>query len=341
MWHGRAVARRTLVSLLALGVAVAGLAGCRTSPDVAAYVGDAQVTTDQVDGAVQERLADDGIAAYAGSLPTGDYTRQVLDLMVGERVYDEVERRYDLDVTAGEVTGRIQELLAGQPQDQLFTQLAQQQGLLPGDAREIIRQLLVREELAQVQGLADLSEDGIAAAYADARDAGEQFELGYLTVPDQATADAVVAQLTADPSAYQGLALQYAGPYTLADPQVRTLDEVPGVLAEAVAGVLPEGVFSLPVAETGGILVGQVTFPPIEDLSTDLTSQARQAASDAAQPLVDAVKADLDVVVNPRYGVLEDGSIVEGDGGVVRVLEGAGAATGADTVTGSSAPAGD
>lgn len=328
------MARRTLACLLALGVAVAGLAGCRTSPDVAAYAGAAQVGVQELDDAVDERLADDAVATYAASLPTGDFTRQVLNLMVGERVYDLVEQRYDLEVGDVEVTERIDELLAGQSQDQLFAQLAEQQGLLPEDAREIIRQLLLREELAQAEGLADLSEAGIEAAYADARAAGDQFELGYITVPDQATADAVVAQLRADPTAYEGLALQYPGTYTLEAPQLRTPDEVPGVLAEAVAGVLPEGVFSLPVAETGGILIGQVGFPAIEDLTADLTSQARQAASDAAQPLVDALEADLDVVVNPRYGSWEDGAVVAGDGGVVQVLQG-------DADSDAGAPAGD
>lgn len=317
--------RRTLGTLLALGLALAGLAGCRTSPDVAAYVGDEQIRVQQVQSAVDERLADPDIASYADGLGAADYTRQVLDLMIGARVYDAVERRWDVEVTDADVRARISQLLAGQPEDQLFTQLAQQQGLLPDDAREIIRQLLVREEVAQAEGLADLSDAGIQSAYEDARAAGEQFELGYVTVPDQATADAVAAQLRGDPTAYAALAAQYAGTYTLPEPQLRSLDEVPAVLAGAVQGVLPEGVFTLPVAETGGILVGQVTVPPIEDLSADLTGQVRQAASDAAQPLVDNLKSDLDVTVNPRYGSLQDGSVVAGDGGVVRILEGDGA----------------
>lgn len=314
--------RRTLGTLLALGVALSGLTGCRTSPDVAAYVGEDRVRVDDLTAAVDERLADDGVATYAASLPSGDYTRQVLDLMIGARVYDVVEERYDVEVTDADVRERITELLGGEPEDELFGQLAQQQGLLPDDAREIIRQLLVREEVAQAEGLADLSDAGIEAAYEQARSSGAQFELGYLTVPDQATADAVAAQLRADPAAYGTLAAQYAGTYTLPEAQLRSLDQVPGVLADAVAGVLPEGVFSLPVAETGGVLVGQVAFPPIEDLTEDLTGAARQAASDAAQPLVDAVASGLDTTVNPRYGALQDGTVVAPTDGVVRVLEG-------------------
>ncbi len=318
------MARRPRTSLLALGVALLGLvlstAGCRTSPGVAAYVGDAQVTTDELSTAVDARLADPAVAAYAASLPAGDFTRQVLNLMLGEQVYDVVEQRYDVQVGAADVQDRITELLAGQDEGQLYAQLAQQQGLLPDDAREIIRQLLIREDVAQAAGLADLTEAGIRAGYADAAASGEQFELGYLTVPDQATADAVAAQLRADPASYAALAAQYAGQYTVAAPQLQSIDQVPSVLADPIRSVLPAGVFTLPVAEAGGVLVGQVTAPPFEALAGDLTSTARKAASDAAKPLVDEVRAGLDVTVNPRYGTLQDGSVVAGDG-VVTVLE--------------------
>ncbi len=320
--------RRPIVSLLVLGLAVVGLAGCRTSPDVAAYVGDDRVGVTELQDAVAERLADDDVAAYAAGLDDGAFTRQVLDLMIGERVYDSLEQRYDIDVTPRQVRDRIDDLLAGEDEEGLFTQLASQQGLLPDDAREIIRELLVREQIAQAEGLADLSDAGLQAAYDEARTAGQQFELGYLTVPDQATADAVAAQLRADPAGYAALAAQYAGTYTLVAPELRTADQLPDVLAGPVQGALPEGVFTVAVAETGGVVVGQVSFPPIEDLADDLTGQARQDASDAAQPLVDEFEAGLDVVVNPRFGTRQDGSVVVGDGGVVQILSGDGATGG-------------
>ena len=51
-------------------------------------------------------------------------------------------------------------------------------------------------EVSWIIPLADLTDDGIQAAYEDAQTAGGQFDLGYITVPDQATADAVAARLT-------------------------------------------------------------------------------------------------------------------------------------------------
>ena len=60
-------------------------------------------------------------------------------------------------------------------------------------------------------------------------------------------------------------------------------------------------------------------------------SRRRPAAADAAgSELVDDVRDDLGVTVNPRYGVLEEGELVAGDGGVVDILEEGGAEPPAD-----------
>src|SRR3954454_561636 len=84
------VQRRRLLAVLLVGAAgLGGLAGCRTSPTVAAYVGDSQVTGAELDDEVDARLADPDIAGYAEADPAG-FTRQVLTLQVGEEVYAEV-----------------------------------------------------------------------------------------------------------------------------------------------------------------------------------------------------------------------------------------------------------
>ena len=43
---------RVLATGFLMAVAVSGLSGCRTSPNVAAYVGDEQVTVAELDAAV-------------------------------------------------------------------------------------------------------------------------------------------------------------------------------------------------------------------------------------------------------------------------------------------------
>jgi hypothetical protein len=52
--------------------------------------------------------------------------------------------------------------------------------------------------------------------------------------------------------------------------------------------------------------------------------QAADEADQAGAKLVDGVRKDLDVTVNPRFGVLKDGNLVPADGGVVDILSGKG-----------------
>ena len=133
---------RVLVTGFLLAVAVSGLSACRTSPSVAAYVGDAQVTVSEVDSAVAERLSDEAIAAYAQA-NEDDFTRRVLSLLVQEEVYAAAAERYDVQVSNDDVRARIAELLGGDDPDDVYGQLAQQ-GIGREDVFENVRQQLVR-----------------------------------------------------------------------------------------------------------------------------------------------------------------------------------------------------
>jgi peptidyl-prolyl cis-trans isomerase SurA len=146
---------------------------------------------------------------------------------------------------------------------------------------------------------------------------------GYLTVPDEATAATVVAQLNADPAAYPALAAQYPGAATIPELESRAPDELPAVLAEGIQAAAPNTAFATPVPEAGGVVVTFVegiVYPPFEEVRPQLESEAAEAAEAAADERIQAVREDLGVTVNPRYGVLEDGRLVAGDGGVVDIL---------------------
>ena len=325
------VQRRRLLAVLLVGAAgLGGLAGCRTSPTVAAYVGDEQVTVAELDDAVAARLADPDIAGYAQADPAG-FTRQVLTLQVGEEVYAEVARRYDVEVSDGDVRDRLAELIGDNDPDAVYTQVAQQQGADRDDVFENVRQQLVRRELAVQAGKADLSDAALQDRYASSAGQFNQVQLGIITVPDQATADAVLAQLTADPASYPAVAAQYAGNNTLPAVQSFAPDEVPDVLADSVTNTPPGQGFTQVVPEAGGVVVGLVagvSVPAFADVRDQLADQAASEADQAGTALVSAVRDDLRRRVNPRYGVLDDGQIVAGDGGVVKVLEDAGDAAG-------------
>lgn len=327
VWHARAVPRRRLLAVLLVGAAgVGSLAGCRTDPDVAAYVGDEQVTVAELDEAVDTRLADPDIAAYAAGNEVG-YTRQVLSLRVGEELHDEVARRWGVEVSDADVRARIVELLGGADPEVVFTQVAQQQGASEADVVENVRQQLVRQRAAVAAGLVEPSEAALRERYEQAAPGLAQVELGLVTVPDQATADAVLTQLTTDPAGYPAVAARYAGPNTLPQIEPRAPADLPAVLAEPIAATPPGQGFTLALPEVGGVVVGfvsDVVVPTFEQLRPQLADQAAAEAAEAGAALVARVRDDLDLVVNPRFGTLEGGQVVAADGGVVQLLEDAG-----------------
>jgi peptidyl-prolyl cis-trans isomerase SurA len=319
-------APRIAVTGFVLAVAAAGLTGCRTSPNVAAYVGDEQITANELETAVEVRLADDEIAAYAEASSEA-YTRRVLSLLITEEVYAVAAEQYGVEVTDAQVRSRIDELLGDDDPETVYSQLAQQ-GISREDVFENVRQQLTRREIAAAEGEAvELTDEELQARYAEVRESQAEVRFGYITVPDQATADALAAQLQADPSAYPAVAAQYAGPYTLPELENRSIDEVPGPLAEQVSSAAPNTAFTLPVAEVQGVIVTFVegtVYPSLEELRPQLEQEATDATDAAGTELVDEVRADLDIAVNPRYAVLEDDGQLGpagGDSGVVDILE--------------------
>jgi peptidyl-prolyl cis-trans isomerase SurA len=304
-------------------VAVSGLTACRTSPNVAAYVGDEQVTVTELEEAVAERLSDDAISEWAAGRED-EFTRRVLALMVQEEVHAAAAERYDVRVGNDEVRRRIAVLLGNDDPDAVYERLAVEQGVGRDDVFENVRQQLIRQEIAESEGRAEaVGEAQLRARYDEVREGLAQVSFGYITVPDQAAADAVLAQLTANPAAYPNLAAQYAGAYTLPALEDRAPDEVPPPLAEGVADAAPNTGFTVAIPEAGGVVVAFVAgtvYPEFEEVRPQLEEEAGGQADAAGAELVNEVRDDLGITVNPRYGVLDEGRLVPAEGGVVDIL---------------------
>jgi peptidyl-prolyl cis-trans isomerase SurA len=315
--------RRRFVAGLLLAVALGGLTACRTDPNVAAYVGDSQITAAQLDDAVHQRLQDKAIAAYAKTREA-DFTRRVLGFLVDEQVYQAVADKYSVTVSNEQVRSRIDQLLNGQDPQAAYDQLAQQ-GISRQDVLENVRQQLIRQQVARAEGLADaLTAEGLRAAYEQQKQSLARTDLGYILLPDQRTADAVVAQLNADPRQYGKIAAKFPGQLTLAAPQPFAASDIPQPLAEGVAKARPNTAFSVPVPSVNGVvvaLVGRTSFPTFEEARAQLETQATSTVDAAATKVVDKIRNDLDVTINPRYGVEQNGQIKAASGGVVKILE--------------------
>jgi hypothetical protein len=316
-------ARRIAVSGFLLAVAVSGLTACRTAPSVAAYIGDEQVTVAELEAAVDQRTADEDVAAFAAERAP-DFTRRVLSILVQHEIYTVAAERFDVQVTDAEVRSRIDQLLGDDDPDTVFSQLAQQ-GIGREDVFETVRQQLLRREIAVAQGdTTEPSEDELRARYEEARTGLAEIRFGYINVPDQAAADALRDRLQADPAEYAAAAAEYPGDFTLAELDQRALAEVPAPLADQVATAEPNTAFTAVVSEVPGVIVTFVegtVYPSFEELRPQLEQEFTEAADAAGTSLVDDVRSDLDVVINPRYGVLQDtGELVPAEGGVVDIL---------------------
>jgi peptidyl-prolyl cis-trans isomerase SurA len=321
-------APRVLLSGFVMVVAVSGLTACRTSPNVAAYVGDEQVTVTELENAIDGRLENPDIAAFAAEQPDV-HARQVLNLLVGAEVHAAAAERYGVRVDDDDVRRRLQDLLAGSDVEAQYDELAQR-GIGRADVFETVRQQMVRQEIAETEGTAqEPTEAELQARYEEVRESLAEVSYGYITVPDEAVAAGVLAQLTADPASYPAVAAQYPSPTTLTALQTQAPDDVPPPLAEGIAAAEPNTGFSTPVPEVGGVVVTFVAgpvYPPFEDVRPQLEQEAAGAAQAAGGELVDAVREDLGVTFNPRY--------VEAESGVVDFLDdsgGEGAPIDADT----------
>jgi hypothetical protein len=327
----RSVQTRRLTAFLAVGLAaLAGVAGCRTSPNVAAYVGDEQVTVAELQDAVDQRLENADLAtAVAGR--EDEFTRLVLTRMVQAEVYTQAAAEYGVTPDDGEVQARLDELIGDQDPTALYAQAAAQ-GVAQADVFETVRQQVIRQRIAREEGLAGaVTEEQLRADYEEQVPALSQVQLGYVTVPDQATADAAVAALQADPNSYAALAAQHPGDTTLPQPSPRAPAQVPSVIADQVGAAQPNSAFTVTVPDIPGVLVvfvGQPVVPTFEEVRPDLEQAAQAESDDAAQELVADVREDMDITVNPRYGVIEEGEIVPADGGVVDILDDSAGGTG-------------
>jgi peptidyl-prolyl cis-trans isomerase SurA len=310
------------VAGILMALAIPGLAACRTSPTVAAYVGDQQVSLADLDSAIAAREADPAVAKAVGGDQAG-YTRKVLGALILEHVYAAAAQHYGVSVSDAEVRTRIAGLLAGYDPKTVYAQLAAQ-GISKADVFESQRQLLLRQRIADAAGKGSTATEAqLRARYEQVKPTLAKYEFGYIAVPNQATATAVLAQLTAKPGDYAAVAAKYPGQVTLPATTTRTASELPQPLVDGITKAKPNTGFTVPLDQAGGVVVCFVVgvqYPTFEQERASLEQEAGSAADAAAAKLVSGVEQTLHVTVNPRFGAYKDGKLDAVTSGVVKVL---------------------
>jgi peptidyl-prolyl cis-trans isomerase SurA len=256
----------------------------------------------------------------------------VLSLLVLGQVYDAAERKYRVSATDAEVQQYLASVVGASGVEQEFQQDAAQ-GFAREDVLELVREQLLRLKIATATGASDaLSEESLRAEYQKNQAQYRQYQLGYVTVPDQPTADAVLAQLQAQPASYPQVAGAFPGSNTLPQLTAYGAAAVPA-FADQVAKTAPGTGFTSPVQGVGVVVafVAAVTTPPFEQVRDQVQASVRDGVDTAGQKVVGQFRESIGVTVNPRFGVLKDQLVVPATGGVVDIL-------GADTAT--AAPSG-
>jgi len=331
---------RVLLAGSAAALAVTGLAGCRTSPTVAAYVGDTHISVDRLDAAVAAREdADKAVAAYAKAHPAA-FDKQVLTTLIDQQVYAAAGRRYGVAVSDREVSTRYAELVAAEDTDQATVeQRAAQSGVTRGDVLEQVRHLVLIEKIATATGKgAPLTEAALRQRYQQELSSLTRKQVGFIAVADDATASAVLAQLTADPTSYPSVAAQYPGQSTL--PALKAIDtsQFPAEVTSGIAAAAPNTGFKYPVQGQGVIVifVGNTVTPTYAEQRPKLVAEAETSVDKAGATLVSKVRSGMHITVNPRYGVLKDGSLTDPTGGSVDILGSSSSASAPSAASGGS-----
>jgi peptidyl-prolyl cis-trans isomerase SurA len=155
-------------------------------------------------------------------------------------------------------------------------------------------------------------------------------------VADAPTAAAVLAQLTADPASYPAVAAQYPSQSTLPALQAIDTSQLPSDVASGIASAAPGTGFSVPVQGAGVVVVfvGNAVTPTYAEQRPKLVAEAETSVDKAGANLITKTRDGMHITVNPRYGVLANGSLTEPTGGPVDILGSSTAA--ASPTTGSS-----
>ena len=206
--HARA-ALRTSALVLTASLGLTACAGDTVRAGAAAVVAGDRIPTTRLADLTTEALADPTAKQRFGAdaATSQEFERQLLARVVNRRLVQALAAEKGVSVTEGQVDERIASLVeqAG-GRDQLDQQAAQN-GVAPAEVRPFVRDLVLRDALADAL-TADITvtPTQLKSAY----DAGiaqfDQVHVAHILVPDKKTADAVLAQVKADPASFAGLA---------------------------------------------------------------------------------------------------------------------------------------
>jgi parvulin-like peptidyl-prolyl isomerase len=308
--------RLSILSVAAVAL-VPMLSACDTSPDAAAIVGSDQVSTADLQSAVNTELADPAVKAalanpqYAQALG-GDrvgFTRQTLSRLIGQAVVAKVAAAHHVTVSPADVTAQTNNFIqqAGGLQG-LQQAAADQVGVGAKDLNSLIRYTVLQQKLGSaLTANLPATQAQLQAQYQKDIDSYDQLDLAQIAVQNKKLANRLLAQVRRNPGSFGSLANKYSVDSAskanggLVGPVGRS--QVVGLLGSAAKA--KPGTFQL-ASSQGQYVVLHIIKRHVTPLAAVQDKvKASLYAAQANQLLAKALMAEetrLGVHVNPRYG---------------------------------------
>jgi hypothetical protein len=310
--HPKSPRRRLTLAAAATAAAALALTGCQTKMGTAAFVGDHRITDHDLRAAVDDGLADPRIRKLVDEDLKGDfatYQRVVLDNEVQHLLVTEAARRLHVSVTSADVQAELDALTRQAGGADSLSSLFARNGLTEEMGQRAVRDQALLAEIGYASGAHRATDAELRKAYDNARTQLTTFTLGVVQVDDEATANAVLDRLRADPKSFSAVAAQHAGGATTPSPQqVRASDTNPALLSKLENVEAGDGVVFTQAGQNGGaglvavVMVLARDVAPFEQVRPQLESNTVSEAETAAGKYLTSLARELGVRVNPRYG---------------------------------------
>jgi foldase protein PrsA len=200
---------RFVIATVTAGLAALLLAGCGNGPvqsGAAATVGDKRISTDELAGLVSRGLKDPQAQQQLGA-DKAKFQRDTLARLIRHAVLVEAARLEKVAATPGAVDAKIADFEQQAGGASQLLQQAAQGGIAAGDLRPFITDLVLTDAIGdKVTADLDVPPAQIQALYQQNAAQYDQVHAAHILVATKAQADAILAQVKADPTQFAALA---------------------------------------------------------------------------------------------------------------------------------------
>jgi foldase protein PrsA len=303
---------RRLALIVTAGLAAVTLTGCGDAPvraGAAATVGDLRITTDQLNGLVTRGLADPQAQQQLGA-DKAAFQRQTLSRLINHEVLAEAAKQAGVKITPGAIDAKLADFERQAGGAQQLEQQAAQNGIAKQDLRRFISDIVLNEALGdKLTADIDVPRAQLEQLFQQNAAQNDQVHAAHILVADKAAADEILAKVKADPSTFASLAAQQSTDTSNKDKGgdlgFAGRGQFVKAFEDAVFGAKPGdylvvktefGYHVVHVIERRTTTLAQAT----PDLRRSILQKEREQRT---TELLTKVSRELDVKVNPRFGI--------------------------------------